>query len=58
MGTKLKSKKNKIAKELFSSKYKLRIVKAKKEKEVTVEKILKSSTYLLNNFRGHFSSFI
>ena len=32
MGTKLKSKKNKIAKELFSSKYKLRIVKAKKGK--------------------------
>ena len=44
-------KKNLIVKDLFSKKYKPRIVKPKKEKEVIKEKIkLKSSTNLLNNF--------
>ena len=50
MATKLNIKKNRFAKELFSQKYKQKIVKPKKEKEVSLEKILKSSAYLLNNF--------
>ena len=41
---------NKIAKDLFTKKYKPRIIKPKKEKVVSIEKILESSAYLLNNF--------
>ena len=42
-------KKNKFAKDLFTKKYKSRIVKPKKEKEALKEKIkLKSSTNLLD----------
>ena len=58
MAIKSKSKKNKFAKELFSSKFRSKIFKPKKEKVVLVEKILKPSTNLLDDFRRHFSSFI
>ena len=60
MVTKFKRKKlrNNIAEHLFSSKYKPRIIKQKKEKVAMIERKLESSTNLLNNFRGHFSSFI
>ena len=44
------TKKNRFAKELFTKKYKPRIIKPKKEKEVLKEKRLKSSSDLLNYF--------
>ena len=40
-------KKNIYAKELLTKKYKPKIVNPKREKAVSVEKILKSSSYLL-----------
>ena len=56
MVTLLNEKKNKIAKDLFSKKYKQRIVKPKKGKEVLKEKnkiliLIKSCSNLLNYFR-------
>ena len=45
------SKKNKFAKDLFSKKYKIRVVKPKKGKgSFTRKKKLKPSTYFLNYF--------
>ena len=58
MAIKSKSKKNKFAKELFSSKFRSKILNQKKVKVVLLEKILKHSAYLLDNFRRHFSSFV
>ena len=54
----MRKKRNNYAKELFTNKYKQRVVKPKKEKVATTEKMLKPSTYLLNNLGRHFFSFI
>ena len=54
-------KKNYIAKDLLTPKYKTRVVKPKKGKGSFKRKkkiILQSCTYLLYDFRGHISSFI
>ena len=53
MVTKLNKKKNFIAKDLFTKKYKPRIIKPKKGKGSfkRIKKSLNSSTNLLNNFR-------
>ena len=54
-------KKNLIAKDLLTPKYKTRVVKPKKGKGSFKRKknnFLKPSPNLLNNFRGHFSSFV
>ena len=54
-------KKNIIAKDLLTPKYKTRVVKPKKGKGSFKRKknsYLKSCPNLLDNFRGHFSSFI
>ena len=54
-------RKNFIAKDLMTRKYKTRIVKPKKGKGSFKRKkiiFLKSSSNLLDNFRGHFSTFI
>ena len=56
----IRLKKNKFAKELFSKKYKPRIVKPKKGKGSfkRIKKSLNSRSNFLNNFRGHFSPFL
>ena len=55
MDTKLK-KKNRFAKDLFTKKYKPRVIKPKKGGEVLKEKKLKSCANLLNDFDDNSSS--